>query len=391
MKKLLTCLGLCVLLLAACEQSHTDKTAGKQISYEVKPQALQSVMYFSTTIEPLSMVNVSSPEDGVVIEKHFTYGEKITKGQLLVTIDSDKLEKEYNTALSTFLSAKDKLATSKANFEGSKELYELGIISRNTFEQDKSAYNSANVAFLQAILNLKQTIKKGGQGHEQALEKLSIADIDAVSKALKIKYNFLNLIADTGGVALMPPKSTGSDDGKIEVGSEVKLGQVLVVIGDLSGATVKIQIAETNIDIIKAGMQVTLSSAAFPKQVLKGEIKTVASQASTTTGFAGGVPTFPATIIVSQLTAAQQQVIRVGMSAKVKLVIKRQNVLLVPIAAVQRKGPLSLLTVKRKGKTLTLPVTTGETNLSQVEITSGLRSGDVVLYSQASKQQTSMP
>ena len=381
MKSVLTILAICTALMSGCDQRTTTSSQAEQ-SYTVEPQTLSSTMYFSSTIEPLSMVNVASPEDGVVIEKHFIYGESVRQDQLLAKLDSDKLEKEYNTALTSFLSAKDKLAMSKANFEGSQDLYKLGIISRNNFEQDKSEFDNANVSFLQALLTLKDTIKKGGQGHEKTLENLSIDDIAAVAKALKIKYNFLDLTAASSGVALVPPKSGSETDNKIEVGSEVKLGQVLVVIGDLSGVSAKINIEETDIDKVKPGTQVTLTGSAFPNEILLGSVKSVASQASTEAGLGGGIPTFPATVVVEKLTPEQQAEIRVGMSTTVKLIIKRDKVMMIPIAAVNQQQQMNMVKVKRNGKVLTIPVTTGETNQTQVEITHGLMPGDVILYNE---------
>ncbi len=66
------------------------------------------------------------------------------------------------------------------------------------------------------------------------------------------------------------------------VGSTIKSGQVIALIGDLKGISVEIDVPEIDIDKIRPGMQATISGVAFGRHQLKGKLVAVNAQASNT-------------------------------------------------------------------------------------------------------------
>ncbi|WP_410960055.1 hypothetical protein, partial [Salmonella sp. SAL4434] len=86
-------------------------------------------------------INVTSPEEGTVVEKNFEYGQFVNKSQLLVKLDSEKLEKDFYAALGEFLTAKDKLTSSRTDLEAMKALSKMDIVSGDELRQAESNYN----------------------------------------------------------------------------------------------------------------------------------------------------------------------------------------------------------------------------------------------------------
>src|SRR5204863_9088518 len=104
----------------------------KEQGYEtfvVTPKEISTTLYFSGTLNPISMTNVVTPVEGIVVRKLFDYGQRIRKSQPLLKIDSEKVQTEFNTALTVFLEAKDKLNTESIGLQSTKALNKLGEAS----------------------------------------------------------------------------------------------------------------------------------------------------------------------------------------------------------------------------------------------------------------------
>ena len=163
------------------------------------------------------------------------------------------------------------------------------------------------------------------------------------------------------------------------VGSTVKAGQVIALVGNLKGISVEIDVPEIDIDKIHPGMVAIISGVAFGSHQLKGQLVSVNAQASNSSN--GGLPSFSAVVEVNSLTPEQQPWIKVGMSAAIELSVDSDNQLLVPIAAVKREKGNSIVAVRQAiGSIEKRIITTGSAQADSVVIESGLKAGDVVVY-----------
>lgn len=346
---------------------------------EVQRKIFINPLFFSSTIQPIKQYNVTTPNEGTVVEKFFDYGQFIKKGATLVKINSLKLEADYHNALTQYLNNKEKFFSDEAKFKSTDLLYKQGIVPEDEIKNAKSSLLHSNVAYLQALYTLNETVKIGQELAED-VTKLDISDIEAVEKALKIKYNHLNLTSPEDGIALYPP-DTGSSRGEmIEIGSQLKHGQVVAIIGDLTGIKLKIQVTEIDVGQIKEGLKAEVTGVAFPGHVLEAEVKRVDLQASSDMASGGGLPTFGVDLEVAHLTDEQRKDIRVGMSTKIKLNIEKQGAIEIPIQAVQKEGKIFFVSKVDENDNITrVPIITGQTTQDTVEVKLGLENGDRIL------------
>ncbi len=335
-------------------------------------------LYFSGAILPIKATVVSSPVEGVVSKKFFEYGSMVKKGDSLVSINSNQVQKDYQAALKQYLDAKEKFFSSQAQFEGTKELYGLGIISREEFTNSKNTLHHNNVHYLQSLYALNEILKK--QKNDDDLTKLDYSDVKAVDAALRKNHDHVVVTAEADGVALMAPSSGRSGGSEsLEEGGQVTLGQALLTLGDLSGIALNIQVTEVDVGQVKAGQKVHITGVAFPGIKLLGEVTHVDVQASAE---GSGLPTFAVKVKVGELTEEQQKIIRVGMSAKIQLDIEHPEALQIPIKAVSQKDGKSLVyKLLSNGDKEAVAVKTGKTSLDQVVIEEGLESGDKIIIS----------
>ncbi len=364
--------------LVACGSHETEKKA-ELTSFEVKPQPLHKILHFTGTIQPLRESTLSSPMEAVVESMNFHYGQMIKKGDVVLTLNSNELQKQYNDTLTDYLKAKDSYSIAKAKFVGTKELWDAGLLSKNNFLSEKSGVDTARVTMMQATRKLTEMLEKMDDKNFQNLSSLSLADFEKVRTILTANHNIIQLKATSDGVMLYPPKSGEDKTARVTVGSTVKAGQVIALIGDLQGISVEIDVPEIDIDKIKPGMSATISGIAFGKHRLKGTLVAVNAQASNTSG--GGLPSFTAVVEVKSLTPEQQPWIKVGMSAAIELNVDSDDQLLIPIAAVKREKGNSIVHLQLAQGTIEKRIiTTGPAQADSVVIESGLKNGDVVVY-----------
>lgn len=359
--------------------NHEQQKATALNSYKVKTQPLHKTLHFTGTIQPLRENSLTSPMEAVVETMNFHYGQMVKKGDVVLTLNSNELQKQYNDTLTDYLKAKDSYSIAKAKFVGTQELWDAGLLSKNNFLSEKSGVDTARVTLMQATRKLTELLEKMDENNSQNLSALSLADFEKVRKILTSNHNLIRLKAPSDGVMLYPPKSGEDKATRVSVGSSVKSGQVIALVGDLQGISVEIDVPEIDIDKIRPGMKAIISGVAFGKHQLEGKLVAVNAQASNTSN--GGLPSFTAVVEVSSLTPEQQPWIKVGMSAAIELNVDSDNQLLVPIAAVKREKGNSIVNLQlAQGKIEKRIITTGPAQADSVVIETGLKVGDVVVY-----------
>lgn len=375
--KCLSC-ALVALLLLSCG-GHSKEKKSTQNTYEVKPKALHKTLHFTGTVQPLKESTLTSPMEAVVETMNFHYGQMVKKGDVILTLNSTELQKLYNDTLTDYLKAKDSYTIAKAKFNGTQELWDAGLLSKNNYLSEKSGLDTARVTLMQASRKLSEMLEKLDDGNSKNISSLSLSDFEKVQKALTSNHNLIHLKAPNDGILLYPPKIGEEKSNRITVGSALKAGQVIGLVGDLKGISIEIDVPEVDIDKIRPGMKATVSGIAFGKHQLHGKLVAVNAQASNSS--TGGLPSFTAVVEVNSLTAEQQPWIKVGMSAAIELNVDTDNQLLVPIAAIKREQGQSVVHLQlAQGSTERRIITTGPAQADTVVIESGLKAGDVVLY-----------
>lgn len=373
----LVVLTLCGVL-AGCQPSQAPKKSNAQV-ITVKKETLKKELHFTGTLQPLHETTLTSPMDAVVQSMRYRYGELVKKGSIVFVLDSTELQKYYNDTLTEYLKTKDSYFIAKAKFVGTTDLWDAGLISKNNFLSEKSSLNSARVAFMQSKHKLMDMLQKMQSEDAKKMALLSLAKFDKVSQALKSKRNLIYVRAPSSGVLLYPPKSLDEKDARIKVGSVTKSGQVIALLGDMSGLSVEISVPEVDVDKIHVNMPATISGVAFGGRILKGRVIALNAQASSSQG--SSLPSFNAIIEVKHLTSEEQQVMKVGMSASIELTTSQQSVLFIPIAALKQENGSSIVKIQKPdGSIVKQKVTTGWARADKVVVTSGLKPGDKILY-----------
>lgn len=378
MKNKLTVVFILLGLLTACGSADRKKTEARMQRYVVKAEPLHKTLYFTGTIQPLGESSLICPMDAVVETMPFHYGQTVKKGEVIFTLSSHELQKQYNETLTDYLKAKDNYSVAQTKFTGTQELWDAGLLSKNNFLSEKSSLATARVALMQATSKLTEMLEKIDDSAAQNLSKLSITEFDKVRQALTGNHNLIRLKAPRDGILLYPPKTGEDKSGKLTVGTSVKAGQVIALVGDLSGLSVDIEIPEIDIDKMHTGMRAKITGIALGKQILEGEVVAVNAQASTVATAA--LPSFSAVVEVKTLNESQRPWVKVGMSASIEIDIDEKEQLVVPIAALIQEKGRAVVNIQSKDGAVKRIITTGAAQADKVVVAAGLKAGEVIVY-----------
>jgi len=372
-----------LLLCSGCDKGSSPQSPKTLV---ITQQPNITTLYFNGMIEPLETYNISAPADGTIAEMHFKYGENIHKNQLLLIVNSPQTATDYQTAIGEYLKNKKDYSNGQIEMRNTEELKKLGLVSEDEYRTKQSQANSAALAFSQATRKLQALLRKIGVPSEK-IEQLDIGDIQAVNMALSQPAEKIKIYAPDNGVALLPEKSssaTGSIGGEsLKLGTQVKAGQSLLMVGDMSGIALGVKASEININAIKLGQKALITSDAIPDLKLEGKVEHVDHQA--VSNESGGIPSFIVRIKVPVLTPQQRKEIRVGMSAQLELLLTQLPAIKIPLSAVIMEGgkPMVKIVDKKTGKENKIPVETGQTTIDSVVIQKGLKAGDEVVINAA--------
>lgn len=368
------------IFLTACSSHKAEDTDTQTLTVALKPSVTK--LYFNGAIEPNKHLPVISKIDGLVKKMYFEYGTAVAKDQLLFVIESPQLVIDYQTALTDLLKSQRDYTQSEKQLQGSTELKKLGIISDQEYQNDRSQNFNASITLAQAKHKFEEMLKKFDTPpiKIEEIKELAKSDPSKLAPILTQSKTTVEIYSPATGNA-MPGEKSSASSGDLRVGSAIKSGQILTMIGVRTGIVVNVKVSELNIEDIATGQEAIITGDGFPNITLKGNVFYKERLPTSSDGGGGGTPMYLVHILVPQITFIQREKIRLGMSARVEITITKPPVITIPISAVTTQGGRSVVKIldPHTEEAVTKTVTTGATSENSVEILSGLKSGDKVI------------
>ncbi|MFH1171284.1 MAG: HlyD family efflux transporter periplasmic adaptor subunit [bacterium] len=233
-------------------------------------------------------------------------------------------------------------------------------------------YDAADTSIAQAKAQLsitKSKQKTAGDNVTKAQTDLKIAQATYAQTSGDIVAPVAGTVNDiilAPGMAVVATSTSSSANGGSGSGTKV----ATVVTGSLPTGT--FDLAEVDAPKVQDEQKATLTFDALTEKTYTGTVIGV----DRTGSVSSGVTTYPVTI---QLDAQSDDVLP-NMSATASIITStKENVLLVPSAAVKTINSQDVVSVMQNGQPISTTVQVGESSDTQTEITSGLKEGDVVV------------
>ena len=378
----------------------------------IKPRHLVATIAVPGHLAAQREIDVTSPITGKVATVHFQYGDQVVEGQQLVDLDVTTVQIEHREARAAYIKARERfkefedwshhvevsrarravskarleLESRKSRFEETAFLLERGVIPASEHEAAERGYRNQELDVQSAEQDLQIILAKGLSDGQVA--RLELENTRARVAELEETLRKAAVYAPVAGVILYPQRNDNGIQGREEErrlvgGTSVQQGELLLTIGDLNGVSVVGTVDEVDIPQVRPGDPARIVGEAFPGIELHGTIAHVSSQASSS-GTEHRLPSFAVTAVVEELTAAQRQLLRLGMSANMEVVVDdKPDALLVPIEAVSLDDGQPRLWVKdeQSGAVQSVEVVTGVTTVDAVEIVAGIEAGAEIVLS----------
>jgi HlyD family secretion protein len=306
-------------------------------------------------IQPKTMVVVKSKVSGKVRTLSVHEGEYVKKGAVLATVEPDMPQALTVANLkSSYGRAKVQLDRARQDYDRDLALHESGHISDQELKVSKDAYDIADVEY------------------QSALEQMRLAREDGVTTDVASEGSqFLDIVAPASGTVI----AVDIEEGEIVTSGAMSYssGTTLMTIADLTRMQIKAGVNEVDVGKIRPNEDVAIDVDAYPNLTYHGVITHIAPAARDQEG----VRIFDVEIDITDT----DERLRPGMTANIEIQgDRRDDVLTVPIeAAFKKEGRYVVYVFDGSAEEpVERDVVTGLSNISRIEIVSGLAVGDVV-------------
>jgi len=398
MKKILIVIPFTVTLIAS-SLSSCGEGSGRKISVTVDTARVRNIVETvsaSGKIQPEVEVKISSDVSGQIVDLFVKEGDSVKQGQLLMIINPDLYESEFErvsavvnqtkanvaSAKSQLEQAKAQFIQSEANWKRNKDLYERKVISKSEWEQIDTQYEVAKSQYEAA----KQSVTAA---------EYTLASAQASQKSARDNLSRTKIFSPMNGTV----SKLGVEKGERVVGTAQMQGTEMLRIANLQEMEVVVDVNENDIVKVDLGDTAYVEVDAYLNRKFTGIVRQIANSPKTTLNAVATDEVTNFEVKISILRDSYKDLettksispFRPGMSATVDIVTNRKNnVLTVPIQAVTtRKDTLnegSETTKKYKeyvfviaeNKAVQTEIETGIQDNKHIEVVKGINEGTVI-------------
>ena len=416
-------LVLIIIVAVTVYQSHKNLVTVQ--TGKAQKQNLASVVSASGEIKPKTYVNIGANAFGKIVKLYVKEGDRVKKGQMLAQLENVQSSADVNamraslqaaetdyiaadaalkTAVADLNRAKSDAERTKLDYDRAQGLYKDELIAKQDYDTRKAAWEVADAGVAQAQARIAQA-KAQKDSAEKRIAQNQANLIRAADVLGKTAY-----AAPYDGVITNLPVREGET---VVIGIQNSPGSTLMTIADMSVITSEVKVDETDIVSVQLGQPAEVTIDAIPHKVFHGKVTEIGNNAIVrSTGVA-----------TSQQTSSSQEAkdfkvvvtledppadLRPGLSSTAKITTAaRNNVLTIPIQAltVRKKADLEkketdkgsvkaasppadpsksnedvqgVFAIRNK-KAEFVPVETGISGTTDIEVLKGLKEGDEII------------
>jgi HlyD family secretion protein len=432
-KILLIVLGLILIVgVVVASVIHSRSNVPAVTTAKAVSEDLIATVSGTGQIKPKTYVNVGATSFGRITHLYVKEGDHVKAGTVVATVENVQPEatvsaqqaaiaasrtdvNSYLAAEKTASAAVDQaradLEQKKLDFGRAQQLYNDKLIAKQDFDSKKAAYDVslATLAQRQAALAQAQAQTASQRGHVDQAVATQRANYDSLDKTIS-RAPFDALVTNV-------PVREGET---VVVGIQNATGSTLMTLADMSVITAEVKVDETDIVNVALGQPADVTVDALPGKTFKGHVTEVGDQALLrTTGVATSQSTtgteeakdFKVVVTLDNVDGQANDELRPGLSTTAKITTAHKpDTLTIPIQALIERDPAIeaqlykdhgkapstpapvtpgkqtplvqgvylLVTDNGRLRAKFVPVATGITGATDIEVLSGLSAGDQI-------------
>ena len=336
------------LVMVSCGSEDKKAVVDNSTPVSVKVSAVQSngsnpFVSASGKIEATNSANLSTRMMGFVNKVHVKVGDKVRKGQLLVSINNTELQAKRAQVNAGITEATAAYNNAQKDYNRFKSLFADNSASQKEMDDMTAHYEMAK-ARLEGANQMKNEINS--------------------------QFAYANITSPFSGVVT---------NKFIEAGDMANPGMPLIAVEAPGKYEVTAMVAESDISQIKSGTTVDVLVKSLGKTI-KGKVTEVSTSAKNTGG---------QYLVKAELDKTDAKLLS-GMFATVQFPVEKNmnsdSVVLIPKSAIVNNGSLKgVYTVSEQNRALLRWLRLGKTYGDNVEVLSGLKAGEQFIISADSK------
>lgn len=375
---------------------------GKEVeTVQVRQGSIIRTLVDNGYVQPTTSYDLQATQDARVDRVLVEKGQPVKQGQTLVVLENLDLAMQINEVRSQLSQAKTtadgtraaveraqielkdagertqgenfdraiELKDAKENFDRAQELFQAGAITRVEYDKAKQQveicqqnYNEQNYR----VEICRQSLNEQNYRLENVLAQ--IAGLNQSLRQLTAKEQQLVVKSSVNGTVLSLP---------VKREQVLSPGALLASIGVPDHLEVKADILSDDLAEVKVGQKATITAPVLDQKVLKGKVKQIYPRAEEKQSALGIIQRRVPVIIALN----DQANLKPGFEVKVAIeTLNRQDVLILPREAIcttkdDQKEVLAVVNGRVQRRT----VRTGISDHENIEITSGLTAGEMVV------------
>ena len=369
-KKKIFIIGGIIAFLSVFVLANVFRNDVKALKVETELVSLRTVIQkvnASGTIQPETEVKISAESTAFIDSITVKEGDRVYKGQHLISLDRKRILSNYNSASSSVRSAQARLKQELASKKRVESMYEQNLASDQELEAVQASFEIANSQLEQAKANL--------DSRKDELDKARI-------------------MSPQDGIVTRIYKEVG----EMAVGGMFQADN-LMIIADLSRMEVIIDVNENDVVSVSIGDTTEIEIDAFTDTLFYGVVSEIAHM-SEVAGMGSQQQVTNFQVKVRMLNVPKGT--RPGMSATADIITeKKENILSIPIQSLTarkdsdemvflvsdkmlaKEGDETKSSDKKVKKGMkfvhSIPVKVGISSETHYEIKSGIREGDRIV------------
>lgn len=237
-----------LLLTAGCSpggQDEGEETEGRSTRVQtatVSQEDLEETVHAIGTLEAVEHVMVRPEAAGYVEAIHFAEGDRVSRGQLLVTIESTKIRLRLEARQALLEEARLQRAQAKRSYDRRLDLIGRQLVSREALDQARTEFETAEAR---------------------------VSRIESEIEELRDQFEDTRVRAPIEGVV---------GERKIDPGDYVQVGDELVPLVNTEQMETSFTVPERFMGRVRPGQELRVSSPAFPDRRFPGTVTFVSPQ-----------------------------------------------------------------------------------------------------------------
>jgi len=433
LKKILLIVGTVVVVAGIVIGTVVRAQAGytKCLIGTVTRQNLVSVVSATGQIRPKTYVNVGANAMGRVTNLYAKEGDKVYKGEILATVENTQqaatvagqeaaiaaAKTDINSYIAAQVAAQANVQHALADLQQKKLAYQRAVALYKDQVMSQQDYDTAVANYQLDVASVAQARDQLAQAiAETASERAKLKTQQATLVFDKDVYSQTISIAPFSGIVTNEPIRQGE---MVVPGIQNTEGSTLMTLANMSVITAEVKVDETDIVNVANGQEAEVTVDAIPGKIFKGRVTEVGDQAllrstgQSTSETTSGVEEAKDFKVVVTLDHPTDE-LRPGLSCEAKIITaSKRDIVAIPIEALVMRDPKTLkqssshlqtvsaatttnagnplapsplvqgvFVVRRvqgKDRAYFVPVTTGVTGATTIQVVGGLKAGDRIV------------